>query len=144
MNQNKRAIAREEEEEDAPESALPPISSSGYVPEAAALFEFKIPEKTRRKKATDPKVVVLKELSQPEMIRARNIGAKDNSGLDAAVVLALHSVDGNLVNHADEEGLHLFSKWSAKVRVLVKLGYQKIHVTDDSEDEDFLSSMTPL
>lgn len=104
-------------------------------------YSFKIP-KSARVIAEDPKVVVLRELGPDETDEARRLGggSADRSA-EEAVKLALWSVDGAKVDHTEEAGTYYWHRWSAKVRHLIHLAWGKIHVTDDDEDDAFLSSM---
>ena len=55
--------------------------------------------------------------------------------------MSLWKVDGQFVNHAEDEATWYWHRFSSKVRHLLNLGWASIHITDDDEDEAFLSSM---
>ena len=71
----------------------------------------------------------------------RTQGAKGRGlAADETVRMSLHAVDGRRVNHAEEEALAYWAKWSPKVRALCQAGWAKIHTTSKEEDASFFAS----
>jgi hypothetical protein len=103
-------------------------------------YSFKIPASVRVVD-DDPKVVVLRELGPDEIDEARRIGGSSDRASTEAVKIAIWKVDGVKVDHTEEQATYYWHRWSAKVRHLIQLAWGKIHVTEDSEDDAFLSSM---
>lgn len=104
-------------------------------------YTFTIPESSRVSEH-DPKVVVMRELGPDDMALSRKLaGANEGQAAAEAVKLALWEVDGNRVNHGEDQATWYWHRFSSKVRHLLNLGWAKIHVTDENEDAAFLSSM---
>lgn len=124
-------------------------------------FSFIFPESVRKK--NDPKVVVIKELSEKELNAAEKIGLAKSKGdktkqpretLYASIKTSLVSVafdiddegypaDLRPVNHSDNEDDVLWKKWSQKVKYQCIVAFKKVNQTSESEDADFLNSMKP-
>lgn len=137
-----RVIKRKEPAEaDAPAERPQPKKLTDLGEKTWPIFTFKIPTSARIRK-TDPKVVTLRELDPDLLNEVRRIKNKEESG-DRAVILSLWTVDGQQVDHSEDEGMMLWHSWSQKVRTLISLGWQKVNSTSDEEDEAFLSSMKP-
>lgn len=135
-------VLDELEEEEAREPRSSTLAASGFVSDSGPRdsFFFRVPRKARRRDH-DPKTFEIRELTPKELLEARKIGKAESSGGEAAVVLSLYKVDGQVVNHGEDEGTLLYTRWSSKCRSLVALAWREVHTTSDEEDEAFLKTM---
>ena len=106
-------------------------------------FEFTFPESVR--KPNDPKTVVIRELSEPEMSQAMKIGKDDNrkTGMEA-VKMSLYKVDGRVVDHGEFEADAYWGRWGQKVKFQLLEGWRRINQTSETEDAAFFASMKPV
>lgn len=130
--------------ERAPEPAVP-------VPQ----FRFVIPDSVR--KEGDPKVVVLKELTEAEYDAAERVAPdKERQFVFECVKTSLVAY-GNTwdakrkvcpdlvqVNHGDAEAEILWGRWSLKVKFQIVEGWKRVNQTTQAEDQDFLASMSAI
>lgn len=113
-----------------------PSARDGIGRKRYRTYRFAIPQASRKSETDDPRVVVLRELDYElsNLARSRGDGEK-------GVQLALWKVDDRYVDHGISEGEHYWSRWSAKVRNLIKAAFVKIHLPEDDETESFFASM---
>jgi hypothetical protein len=90
-----------------------------------------------------PERFSMSELTPNEMAQARKAAGDTMVKTEAMAKRAIATVDNVPVNHAEHEEDVYWSSWSAKFRSLVIQAFAKIHATEDEDDADFLSSMTP-
>lgn len=123
------------------EAKPPELTQAGPGKKKVRTWRFDIPPKARVRDE-DPTKVVLRELDPGDFDLARKNAHGDRDRVsNEAVILSLHAVDGRPVDHAIDEGTFHWNRWGPKVRHLLQLGWAKIHVTEDDEDDAFLSSM---
>jgi hypothetical protein len=130
-----------------PVDAAPALTPHGPEQQASEVptekFQFTFPDSVR--KANDPKVVVIRELSEPEMSQAAKIGGDDNRAVGmAAVKASLYSVDGRIVDHGEFEAEAYWGKWGQKVKFQLLAGWRRVNQTSESEDAAFFESMKPV
>lgn len=138
-----------------------PNLHEGEQPKALPLekFRYVFPESVRKTKAPykDPKVLVLREVTEPEMEVAEKLGGLDNrKTVFEAVKLSMHAVgykwdpkkqvceDLRIVNHGDSEADILWGQWGLKIKFLCVEAFRSINQTTKEQDADFLGSMTPV
>lgn len=119
-----------------------PAKLEGGIPQKKhRTYKFTIPE-TCRVAETDPRTIVLRELDPDDLAATRKLtGSDETRAADEAVKMSLWEVDGQLVNHSEDQATWHWHRFSSKVRHLLNLGWAAIHVTDEDEDAAFLSSM---
>ena len=105
-------------------------------------YTFTLPDKLRERE-TDPKVVVLQEMSLTDEQRA-TARAKDGPASAISYELLKASVveaDGRPVTWNNAEKERFVEGLSSKARAALLHAYAKIHVPDDKDVADFLGSM---
>lgn len=120
-----------------------PSLADGIPQKKQRTWTFTIPDSARIGEH-DPKKVTMRELAPDDLALTHRLGrGNEQETAEWAVKLALWKVDGQHVNHSEEESSWYWGRWSAKIRHLLNLAWAKIHATNKEEDQDFLSSMAP-
>lgn len=126
-----------------PESANVPIpapaKSNRERPIGERRFTFKIPETCRS--LGDPTSVTLRELDSDGIDAAAAIAPSARVMKTVSTKMAITAVDGAEVRNDEGQLDVMWNGWSSKVRGLIYVGFDRIHSSNDAEDDAFLSSM---
>jgi fumarate hydratase class II len=112
-----------------------PIAAVAAMKETVYLHDYTVPEDVRLRD-TDPRTVVLKELSFEEELQGNRISAASGNPYQK-VAMALVEVDGRQLSWAKREGELALAAMSPKVRDLISTEYKRLHTSNDDEDARF-------